>query len=240
MKKFICGLLVGLILSLSFAVYAAEQFIADKATFPIFVNGKEWKSDMPIVAINGSTYLPLKAIAELLDVKVKWNSELHRVEIGDMPTAEYSYSNPAPLGTAQIIEVEDILQKYKAEISVKEIIRGEEAWKMIKEANMFNGEAPDGYEYVLAKIYFKLLNINEGQSYRLSDAWFDLVSSDGKKYDYASVVEPNPSLNAELYKGASHEGWAAFLVKKDDKAPKLVFGRKYDGSGGIWFKAYKD
>jgi len=53
------------------------------------------------------------------------------------------------------------------------------------------------------------------------------------------IVNNNLKINAELYEGATHEGWAAFIVKKDDKTPKIAYGRNYDGSGGIWFRAYK-
>jgi len=42
-------------------------------------------------------------------------------------------------------------------------------------------------------------------------------------------------LDGHLYKGASSEGWDAFIVKKGDLSPKLAFGRNYDGTGGIWF-----
>lgn len=123
-------------------------------------------------------------------------------------------------------------------MSVEEIIRGDAAWNQLQAANMFNSPAPEGYEYILAKIYFRLLDINDGQTYHLSFIYIPLISTDGKEYDYTSQVTPKPALGADLYKGASSEGWAAYLVKKDDATPKLAFGRKYDGTGGIWFKAY--
>jgi len=242
MKKVILGIIIGILLMTFTTVYAATQFTAHLATFEVFVNGEKFVSDKPIVVIDGSTYLPLKAIGEVLGVSVKWNSELSRVEVGEEPKkaqTEYGYSNPAPIGTAQTLTTENILQKYTIEMSVNEIIRGDKAWEMIKEANMFNKPAKEGYEYLLAKIYFKVLDVNEGQAYRLSSFNINLISSDGKEYEYSSAVTPEPALDATLYKGASHEGWAVYEVKKDDPEPKLVFGRNYDGSGGIWFKTTK-
>lgn len=240
LKKFVCGILIGVILSAFTVSLAAGVFTATKASFPVLVNGKQLVSDKPIVVINGSTYLPLKAIGDALDVKVEWNSPLKRVEVGETPQpSQYSYNNPAPLSTAQTIEADDLLQQYKAEMSVKEIVRGDAAWSQIKAANMFNDPAPEGYEYILAKIYFKLISINDGKSFDLNGAVnINLVSSTGKVYDYASVVAPEPILTANLYEGASSEGWAVYQVKKDDATPKLVFGRRYDGTGGIWFRAY--
>jgi hypothetical protein len=124
-------------------------------------------------------------------------------------------------------------------MSVKEIIRGGAAWSRLQAANMFNSQAPEGYEYILARIYFKVLDVTEGQTFDLSHTEISLISADGKEYDSTfGCVTPDPQLDAHLYKGASSEGWDAFIVKKDDAMPKLAFGRKSDGTGGIWFKAY--
>jgi uncharacterized repeat protein (TIGR02543 family) len=156
--------------------------------------------------------------------------------------AGYSYSNPAPLNTVQTVTGQSPLaygQTYTAEMSVKEIIRGGAAWSRLQAANMFNSQAPEGYEYILARIYFKVLDVTEGQTFDLSHTEISLISADGKEYDSTfGCVTPDPQLDAHLYKGASSEGWDAFIVKKDDAMPKLAFGRKSDGTGGIWFKAY--
>jgi hypothetical protein len=81
MKKFISGLLIGLIVAFSASVFAAT-YTAYTATFPVLVNGNIFTSDKPIVVINGSTYMPLKAIGEVLGVNVLWNADLKRVEVG--------------------------------------------------------------------------------------------------------------------------------------------------------------
>ena len=83
MKK---GFLKGFILGglfFSTISFAAVTYEAITASFPILINGEAWESDKPAVVIDGSTYLPLKAIGDVLDVKVKWNSELRQVEIGE-------------------------------------------------------------------------------------------------------------------------------------------------------------
>jgi hypothetical protein len=238
MKKFIGGLLIGIIISAATVIFAAEQFTVLRATFPIYINGQEWKTDKLVAVIDGSTYLPVKALGDVLGIKVEWNQDKARVDVGETPTTGYSYFNPAPIGRVQTITVDDLLQKYKVEMSIKEIIRRDDAWEKIRAANIFNDPAPDGCEYILAEIYFKVLDIDEGQAYNLNDINIDMISSDGKEYEYAMVVAPEPTIDANLYKGASNEGWAVYIVKKDDATPKLVFGRNYTGSGGIWFKAY--
>jgi hypothetical protein len=52
-------------------------------------------------------------------------------------------------------------------------------------------------------------------------------------------VDPDPSIDADLYPGASHEGWMSFQVAVDDSESLMTFGRKYDGTGGLWFKLYE-
>ncbi len=83
MKKWLCVLVVVVLASTCFMAYAAEtnQWTALKATFKVFVKGEEFQSQDPIVAINGRTYLPLKAIGDVLGVDVIWNEELRRVEV---------------------------------------------------------------------------------------------------------------------------------------------------------------
>jgi peptidyl-prolyl cis-trans isomerase B (cyclophilin B) len=80
MKKFIAGVLVGAALSASAAVHATS-YEALSANFAILVNGSEWRGDKPAVTIDGSAYLPLKALGDALGVDVIWNEELFQVEI---------------------------------------------------------------------------------------------------------------------------------------------------------------
>jgi len=92
--------------------------------------------------------------------------------------------------------------KYTADIRVTESYRGEKAWSLIKGANMFNSPAPDGYEYVLVKIYAAVRDIDGGKSVRISGSSFDLFSAGNVEYtEFSSVVEPTPELSGQLYSG---------------------------------------
>jgi len=99
---------------------------------------------------------------------------------------------------------------------------------------------PRFYQIIVAKINFSLVDIENDKALDIYSMGFNLISSDGKEYDRSGVIEPDPRLRASLYKGASSEGWAAYQVRIDDATPTLTYGRKYDGTGGIWFKAYND
>ncbi|SHE89321.1 protein of unknown function [Caldanaerobius fijiensis DSM 17918] len=242
-KNFIAGFLVATIImafSSGIAATAMQKIEVKLNTVKIKVNGK------PVVADNilykGTTYVPLRAISTMLDKDVIWDGKTGTVHINDKGSTNtgeigYSINNPASINTPLIIDYDFLLDKYKAKVTVTDIIRGEEAWKMVENANMFNEPPKDGYEYLLAKIKFELIDAQN--AYDLSQASFKLVSEKGKVYDTPLIVAPDPSIDTSLYKGASHEGWVAFQVEKTDLHPVITFGRKYDGSGGIWFKAYK-
>lgn len=88
MKKFVSGVLTGAILTSSLAL--AATYVAEDVSFKIFVNGQEFTS-APALAINGSTYLPLRAVGDVLGIPVNWNSELNQVEVGTMPTSFDKY-----------------------------------------------------------------------------------------------------------------------------------------------------
>jgi uncharacterized repeat protein (TIGR02543 family) len=157
----------------------------------------------------------------------------------------YSRGNPVGIGTPLSIWVGSSgvashhTNDYEVRITLLQIIRGSEAWQRIYEANMFNDPPEPGFEYILAKLRFEYLTgPTPDTAYDVSPVWFDAVSSDGKEYDMASVIQPDPSIRTNLYPGASHEGWVSFHVAQSDAKPVMTFGRKYDGTGGIWFKLY--
>lgn len=153
----------------------------------------------------------------------------------------YSRNKPAPIGKSLVVEEGGFGEVSKNKVTLLEVKRGKNAWEVIKEANQFNEAAPSGFEYILVKVQFKYLKTpSEERSYMVSPMDFTAVSSEGKDYGFTSIVEPEPELEANLYEGASHTGWITFQVAEDDEEPLMVFGRKYNGTGGIWFKLYKN
>jgi len=79
-KTFLLGFISGAII-LGIITSFAATYTALTASFPIFIDGEIWKNNKPTVVIDGSTYLPLKAIGDTLDVNVNWDSTNNRVEI---------------------------------------------------------------------------------------------------------------------------------------------------------------
>lgn len=245
MKKFISGFLIGAMLFGTIGAFAA-QYIANPVSFKVMVNGEEFVSDPPALEVEGRTYLPLRAMGEALGVPVNWNQELNQAEVGNQaPVAEknqYSRNNPAPINTVQTYTKSSDWyddDNYSVNLRVMEIVRGEKVWEKIYAANKFNTKAPEGYEYVLVKIAFSVLNVKDDKAIEPNEYNFESFSSKNEENKSSYVICPEPELGGKLYAGGSTEGWIAVTVKKDDPKPKLVYNLDYDGSGGVWFALYE-
>jgi len=214
------------------------NYQAITASFPVYVNGSEFKTDKPIVTIDGNTYLPLAALSDSLGVQVSWNAELSRVEIGEdkQQQASYSRSNPAPIGTEQTAVIDTITENYTATVKVSEVIRGSVALDIIKTASQYNADPADGYEYILAKISVTAVDVADDKAIMLSRAKFVGYSSNDVQFDSAPVTSIEPKMAERIFTGGNTEGYVAYLVKKDDQNQKMAFGTKFDGSSGVWFK----
>ncbi|WP_113674086.1 stalk domain-containing protein [Vallitalea guaymasensis] len=83
LKPFILGFLVCfLLMNFSNVKAAIKEYILQEASYPITLNGETYESDkLPPLVWEGNTYVPLKAMGDLLGAEVDWNKELKRVEI---------------------------------------------------------------------------------------------------------------------------------------------------------------
>ena len=208
----------------------------------VVVDGQNLATSNEPFIYNGTTYLPVRAVSEAVGKKVTWDGNTNTVYLGEVPASTgqsaYSRTNPAPIGTAQTYRVDDYSEKYTANVQILSVERGDAAWSKIKEANMFNDEPESGKEYILAKVKIAVSNVQDDKAVSVSGYMFDAFSGSNVEYDLPSIVEPEPEFYGDIYSGSSKEGYIAFEVDKSDTAPKAVFGRKYDGTGGIWFKLY--
>ena len=141
-------------------------------------------------------------------------------------------SNPLPFGDTITVKeniYDDSYNSYESfvEVTLLETIRGEEAWALIQEENMFNEPAAEGLEYAMVKVKgFLKESETEDDSLYFSSMNFNFVSNEGEVYDWASVVAPN-ELDKELYSGGTAEGYIVNQVKVGDD-----FKVSYDSSEG--------
>jgi hypothetical protein len=130
---------------------------------------------------------------------------------------------------------------YNMKIALREVIRGEEAWKRIRDASDANKPAESGSEYVLARIHFEYqARALPGLcAHPLLPEQFTAYSANGDDYRPAPIVPPRPELRKELKSGESFEGWIVFMVAQQDKAPLMSYSAGTGGAvqhgGNKWF-----
>ncbi len=108
------------------------------------------------------------------------------------------------------------------QIRVLDVIRGEEAYKRILEANQFNRQPPEGMEYLMA--YVEAAYFGDEDSLGQIDALtFESFGERGERYDTPSVVDPIPALDYELYPGGRTTGWVVVLAGVDEGGMVLVY-----------------
>lgn len=136
----------------------------------------------------------------------------------DQSAVGASRTNPFPAG--ELVSAPDW------DIQVREIVRGDEAWNSLKEANQFNDPPGEGMEYILIKLYVKSTKTDE-ETQSIAGSDFKLTGDHLVQYSSASVVKPNPALDADLYTGGETEGWIAFEVSVNEGNLILVIDKLF-------------
>ena len=103
-KGFIMGLLVGVFFMVSTSSLAGsiKDYVLVKSEYPIYVNKNLYESmDRPILNYEGHTYVPLRAIGELLGAGIKWDEKVRQVEItyGEQSLENQAFRNIEVSGT---------------------------------------------------------------------------------------------------------------------------------------------
>ncbi|MFD5851366.1 hypothetical protein ACFWGC_14345 [Cytobacillus pseudoceanisediminis] len=136
-----------------------------------------------------------------------------------------SRSNPIKVNEMTAIETvtyDDSSKEYKTkiELSVEEVIRGQDAQDKLKEMNEFNEDAPEGYEWVLVKSKVKVADSEtEDHPFTIDGIMnFKFVSESGDVYSGDTVATAEPDFSFEMYNGNEKEGYIAGLVKTGEDA----------------------
>lgn len=84
MKKLILGLVVGLLMGSAGVVSAievGERVSAIVVDFDIYVDGEKKELDAPIINLNGTTFLPLRTVANILGRDVVYRADDRAIEL---------------------------------------------------------------------------------------------------------------------------------------------------------------
>jgi hypothetical protein len=140
------------------------------------------------------------------------------------PTPIPPTPTPAPIGQSRSnpYPKTEIVTAPNWDIQVLDMVRGDAAWQAIQTTNQFNDPAPDGMEYLLVKIHAKC-TYADSDEHSIGGSDFDLTGDHLVRYSQASVVEPDPALDAKLYTDGETEGWVSFAVGKGEGNLILIF-----------------
>lgn len=117
-KKVLALTISTLILFLSFgstcyAATAQSTLTAQFKALKILLNGSQITMESQPILVNGSTYLPLRAFANLFNKNVDWNAELQQVSITDKPDNELASLK------SQIVEKDNQILILQAQLTAK-------------------------------------------------------------------------------------------------------------------------
>jgi hypothetical protein len=123
-------------------------------------------------------------------------------------------ANPAPFG--ETVTTEDW------ELTIVEVVRGDEAWTTVQEANQFNDPPEEGMEYIAIRASTRYIG-TEDKPRAVDASFFNSMDDGNVLYDLPVVVDPVPALEATLYPGGEYEGWVTLQAAQDATGLLAVF-----------------
>jgi S1-C subfamily serine protease len=154
------------------------------------------------------------------------------------PSLGHSNVNPAPVGwpvrvSGRLLGGTDSTIH---EIHVETVIRGDQAFQMLKDVSQWNAEPNESMEYVLALVRVRYVKGPDSASDYVFHDNFRAMSGDGLSYRTPYFLSPmQPLLEALVFPGATIEGWTTWQVSVNDPEPLLVFGLDLAERGEAWF-----
>jgi hypothetical protein len=138
---------------------------------------------------------------------------------------------PTPLGEdpREPAALGDLLVTEDWEITALEMVRGDEALKLVMAANSFNDPPGPGLEYVAVYVRARYIATRDDVAHLDSLAFYS-QDGDGREFDTPAVIDPEPELQARLFPGGTAEGWVTVLAPVDVPV-SLVFKHFLDFDG---------
>lgn len=92
----------------------------------------------------------------------------------------------------------------------------------MQEANQYNEPPAEGMEYIAVKVQVRYISTVDESGY-IDGSYFKTLGSANVLYDWPSVVDPDPALDATLYPGGRYEGWTVVQAAKGETGLILQF-----------------
>ena len=86
MKKFVAGLIVGIVMATAVGGYAMTQVTGEYVNFNFLINGEPKAPDKTPISVNGSSYLPLRSLATLLGYDVDYIETSNTIVLNKVQT----------------------------------------------------------------------------------------------------------------------------------------------------------
>ena len=218
MKKIIFLLVFCLVVSL--LVVADSVGDVKEAEFPVLLNGNPLNFEQNLVTINGSTYVPLRELADNLGINVVWNQEKQQVEM-IVPKQEYKFRET---GT----KIDPI------RVSIMHLIANPERYhdKYVQVIGVWNIEFEENCLYLTCDDwnYLNFKNaiwLNFGNEFFGSEEEKEAMLLNGKYVDVTGKfnatdtghmgVSSGGLMDIRFYRSLSREEWIQMLLPTDDE-----------------------
>jgi len=178
----------------------------------------------------GTTYLPLRAIANALGLSVEWDGATQTVKLGTgVASGDWSRDNPAPIGTRINVDMSSrtVSDNWKGSMFIGQVLRGEEAEREFNQSLVGTNRVGENQEIILFKIYIDTASDSGREWSAGSTQFFTGFSGYNDRLALASYGVPR---DGEGYV------WRAYIVDKSDTQPKLAFQTTVVTNA--WFKLY--
>ncbi|MGC9356573.1 MAG: hypothetical protein ACP5GX_01845 [Anaerolineae bacterium] len=136
----------------------------------------------------------------------------------DMPDLGISREQRSPLpqdaglSRSQPYPHDRLLETGIWEVRILDVVRGGEAWDLLAPANSNNEAPPEGWEYVMVKVWIQCTAGDDDEHF--FGAW--LTGDLGVEYVGFDAVPPGPQLERRLDTGEVSEGWEVYLLPENE------------------------
>ena len=131
-------------------------------------------------------------------------------------------SAPVPIGETTI----DTMW----ELTALDLIRGDAALALVREASPFSDDPAPGYEYAVVKVRARNVSRNP-EAADISSYTLSLTGNENVLYGTALVADPAPALRYEVFPGGTVEGWAVYEIRQADTGLMVVRTELFAGFG---------